>query len=158
MRRLAPRTRERSQQLLSALCYTRPPYWAHPAKCRTRSSRASLARRSTSISVSLSPARTPHPRASMIRRLLRAQLAGKRAPTPCHDTGLAGGSHQADPSRTRVFCTAYMRSIEGSAPPTTHPPRHRPQTPSGEPPNRLHATGADRRTSLTSACFSVCLA
>jgi hypothetical protein len=45
MRRLAPRTRERSQQLLSGLCYTRPPYWAHPAKCRTRSSRASLARR-----------------------------------------------------------------------------------------------------------------
>ena len=45
MRRLAPRTRERSQQLLSGLCYTRPPYCAHPAKCRTRSSRASLARR-----------------------------------------------------------------------------------------------------------------
>lgn len=122
-----------------------------------QSSRASLA----SISVSLSRARhdTPNPRSvDDSAPLLRAQLTGKRAPTPCHDTGLAGW---ADPVRRiplsnkgLLHCVhAFVLSEERAPPPTTH---HAivSRRPVANPPNRLHATGADRRTSLTSLYVS----
>jgi len=58
---------------------------------------------------------------------------------PCHDR--AGGSRQAD-LRTRVLRVLVYRSVR---------PRHR-STPTA-PHHRLHATGADRRTSLTSSLY-----
>ena len=107
----------------------------------TTSTPASHPLADTSIDDSAPLARTAHRKAcaDAVSRH-RAGWVARRIPS--------GGSL----CRTRVFCTAYMRSIEGSASPQPEPPTTpSPATPSSEPTIRLHATGADRRTSLTYA-------
>jgi len=146
------------------LCYTktRLHIGAHPAKCRTAIKQRVKSSQHQRLTFSR-PTRHPPIHASIddSAPLLRAQLTRKRAPTPCHDTGLAGlgGSRQADPSlslsnKGLLHCVhAFVLSKESAPPPTAH---HAivSRRPVANPPNRLHATGADRRTSLTSLCVS----
>ena len=124
-----------------------------PGKCRTQSSKANLARASpppASHFLALTSIDDSAPR--------RAQLTGKRAPTPCHDTGLADPVRRIPP-RTRVVSAlrahvVYRREVHWHRHHHDHAIVSRRQV--ANPPNRLHATGADRRTSLTAAllCMS----
>jgi hypothetical protein len=115
---------------------TQGPCWAHPARLQDAIKQSKSSHPSpTPASHFLAPEHPIHDAQSIDDSAsLRAQLTGKRAPTPCHDR--AGGSRQADPSSNKGFCTrsAYMRSsIEGCT--TTH---HRTTpslaTPSGDSP------------------------
>ena len=124
-----------------------------------QSSRASLA----SISVSLSRARhdTPNPRSVDDSAPLLARTAHRKACADAVSRHRAGWA-AADPVRRilslsnkgLLHCVhAFVLSKESAPPPTAH---HAivSRRPVANPPNRLHATGADRRTSLTSLYVS----
>jgi hypothetical protein len=84
---------------------TQGPYWAHPGQVQDaiKSSHPSP----TPASHFLAPEH-PNPRAIDDSAPLRAQLTGKRAPTPCHDR--AGGSRQADPSSNKGSSALALRT------------------------------------------------
>jgi hypothetical protein len=150
MRSLAPRTRERSQQLLSGRGYTRPILLGAPGKCmkaikQSKSSQLARAQRLTFARP------TPHPRAAMIRRL-SARTARRKA---CADTVSRQGwriPSGGSPSRTRVSCantSPVPIGVSNAKWRTSQPSARNGSRSQNEP----HVRGV-----VVVAAFSVCLA
>lgn len=130
--RLAPRTRERSQQLLSGIVlHKKRPILGAPGKVQHCNQAEQV--QPASASHFLAPDMTPPIHAaSMIRRLSCAHssqesVRRRRVTTQGWLAGWLGGSRQADPSLEQGSSAprTCVRSIEGKCTTTYRPPRHR---------------------------------